>query len=126
MLWLAAILIGGGVFSATTVQVLRRFGTNRWPMAAGIGAVLLTPAGGVMVLLTSPSLGNGFAMFLVAVGAGGGSLASGVAIAKLVKAVIIPDPIVETALGTAAFLGGVVASIILFSFLIGSMMPRIT
>ena len=126
MLWLAAILIGGGVFSATTVQVLRRFGTNRWPTAAGIGAVLLTAAGSVIVVLTSPSLGNGFAMFLVAVGASGGSLASGVAIARLVKAVIIPDPIVETALGTAAFFGGVVASIILVSFLIGSMMPRIT
>ena len=65
-------------------------------------------------------------MFFVAVGASGGSLASGVAIARLVKAVIIPDPIVETALGTAAFFGGVVASIILVSFLIGSMMPRIT
>ncbi|HEY3744872.1 MAG TPA: hypothetical protein VGL17_01435, partial [Gemmatimonadaceae bacterium] len=106
MLWLAAILIGGGAFSAITVRALRRFGTNRWPTAAGIGAVLLTAAGGVIVLWTSPSLGNGFAMFFVAVCASGGSFASGVAIAKLVKAVIIPDPIVETALGTAAFFGG--------------------
>jgi ATP-dependent protease ClpP protease subunit len=67
-----------------------------------------------------------FALFLVAIGSGGGSLASAVAIAKLVKAVTIPDPIVETVIGTAAFFGGVVAIIVLISFLIGSMMPRIT
>lgn len=36
------------------------------------------------------------------------------------------DPIVETAIGTAAFFGGVVAIIVLIPFLIGGMMPRIT
>lgn len=126
MLWFAAILIGGGAFAATTVYALRRFGTHRWTTAAGIGAVLLTVAGGVIVLLTSPDLGNGFSLFLVAIGSTGGSLASAVAIAKLVKAVTIPDPIVETVIGTAAFFGGAVAIILVIAFLFASMMPRIT
>ena len=86
----------------------------------------MTLVGGAIVLMTSPSLGNGFALFLVAIGSSGGCLASAVAIAKLIKAVTIPDPIVETLIGTAAFFGGVVAIIILVSLLIGSMMPRIT
>ncbi len=86
----------------------------------------MTIVGGVIVLLTSPSLGNGFALFFVVIGSSGGSLGSAVAIAKLIKAVTIPDPIVETLIGTAAFFGGVVATIVLVSFLIGGMMPRIT
>ena len=126
MLWFAAVLIGGAAFSATSVYALRRFGTHRWPTAAGIGAIVLTFVGGVIVLMTSPSLGNGFSLFLVAIGSTGGSLASAIAIAKLVRAVTIPDPIVETAIGTAAFFGGAVAIILIVAFLFASMMPRIT
>jgi hypothetical protein len=46
--------------------------------------------------------------------------------AILIGALAFPDPIVETAIGSAAFFGGVVAIIIVVSLLIGSMMPRIT